>query len=107
MADIRSKSLSALCRMVIYPLDYSHKYTDTDLDHHNIVLTKKKRIQDMPDVIFAQKIANHLITKLELDIRVCHQLIDTAPYDFIFTGNSFLDPGEAIDCQKYLQAEIV
>ena len=90
--------------MVISPTDYSTAYIDPDLDHHNINFPKKKRVKELSDVLVAQQIAKHLKSKLSLDTEVCHTLennqMDTN--DFIFSGESWFDPGVLLDCQKFL-----
>jgi hypothetical protein len=93
--------------MVINPRDYSKSYTDTDLDNYNINLTKKKRIKNLPDVNFANKVAKHIEEKLGLDLQVCHNLgEDINSNDFIFARDSWLDPGEPIDCRKILHVDL-
>ena len=84
--------------MVINVKEYSESYIDTNLAHHNINLAKKKRITKLPDVDFAIKIAHHLVKKLGLDLQVCHNLSeDIQDNDFIFSGDSWLDPGQYIN----------
>ena len=49
----------------------------------------------------------HIEQKLGLDLQVCHNLgEDINSNDFIFAGDSWLDPGEAIDCRKNLHVDL-
>ena len=90
--------------MVISPKDYSTDYIDPDLDHYNINFSKKKRVNELSDVKLARIIAEHLKNKLSLETEVCHSLEENQMEtdDFIFSGESWFDPGVLLDCQKFL-----
>jgi hypothetical protein len=93
--------------MVIRPKEYSKEFIDTDLDHYNIGLTKKKRITQLRDVSFAHTVGEHLRKVLKLDLDVCHELKeDIAGNDYLFSGEGWLDPGDVVKWQRVLSTEI-
>ncbi len=99
LVDLRKKSLSAFCRMVIKPDDYSENFEDKDLISLNSTRTKKNKINAMPDVTYARALATCLQQELGLSYEACHSLGEDISYDdFIFSSGDWLDPGPEIDC---------
>lgn len=102
--DIRSKSLSAFCRMVLKPSDYSDPFVDSDLDSFNIHLSKNKRIKQMPDLLTANKLAKDIKLGCGLNFEVCHSLEKGInANDFIFCGEDWMDPGLEVEWKKKLK----
>jgi hypothetical protein len=88
--------------MVTDKTDYADPHIDTDLDSYNINFTKKKRIEDMPDILYARILAENLESKSDLDFQVCHRLEgDILPNDFLFSTESWMHPGEIVDFSKF------
>ena len=105
--EFRSKSLSALCRMVLKPTDYSTSFADVDLDSFNINKTKTKVKKVMDDVDYAIKYATGIIITYGLDIQACHDVDEeyesdksderVYPADFLFLGDNWMDPGPEVE----------
>ena len=101
--DYHLKSLTALCRMVTNTTDYSESYKDTDLDSHNIKLTKKKRIEHLPDVLYANRMAEQLESLTGMNLQVCHRLEgDIYHNDFLSSIEGWMHPGKYADYTKFI-----
>lgn len=108
--ELRTKGLSALCRMVLHPTEYTGTYDDDELTITNLVQgrKKKKKITHLPDVTYARVMGEHLKAALLLDDDVCHSLgKDIHPNDFVFSSpSSWTDPGPEIEWQADLPAPL-
>lgn len=93
--------------MVIKPLDYGKEMKDPDVLVFNSKAPKKKQIKNMPDVIFANKVAQSLQKNLQFNLKVSHNVDENIDNnDFIFSGEGWLDPGPNINCKKNLPDDI-
>jgi hypothetical protein len=93
--------------MVKRPHDYLKSSPDSDRDTYNLDVAKKKRIKNMPDVNFAIKTATDYTKTLELNLDVCHSLGEDIHFnDFLFSGNSWLHPGDEIDIYGIIKADV-
>lgn len=87
--------------MILHPSDYDKGCKDPDVVYLNIELPKKKRIQKMPDVAFGESNARLLKKAFKFDLGVSHNLDKyDGKDDFIFEGDSWLDPGPLVDFQE-------
>lgn len=89
--------------MVVYRYYHGCGFTDTDLVSYNFRREFKDTLQEMPDVDYANEIAEELIKTLGLEISVCHQFMDPSlERDYLFAGQSWLDPGEIVEIPEIL-----
>jgi len=89
--------------MVLHPHDYNTEFDDADLNNTNIHLAKKRHKSKMPDVKYGEKVAKILTQSFKYNLDVGHNLDKyDGKTDFIFDGESWLDPGPLVDCEPNL-----
>ena len=92
-SELCTKSLAALCRMVLKPLEYSEEFYDADLDSVNLSKKKTMRIKNMDDVEFSIGLANQIKLELGLSLETCNT---GQGNDFIFSRQKWIEPGAII-----------
>jgi hypothetical protein len=93
--------------MVLHSYDYDTDFKDADLNTINIYLVKKKYKSKMPDVKYGLKVADTLSQSFKYNLDVGHNLNKyDGKTDFIFEGESWLDPGPVVDCEPKLPPDI-